>query len=126
VTDGYLTFLCPRCVEGACIKICFYDAHCLAGEFCEKNSKDSSSSSSAGTNGVCLAGCRRDTNCPFGQICRKESGDNGECVPGCHFNNDCDLKTACIESKCRNPCGDFGECGTNAVCAVASHAAVCR
>ena len=25
-----------RCVEGACVKICFYDAHCLAGEFCER------------------------------------------------------------------------------------------
>ena len=25
-----------RCVDGNCIKICFYDAHCLAGEYCHK------------------------------------------------------------------------------------------
>ena len=25
--------------------------------------------SGGGNNGVCIAGCRRDTNCPFGQVC---------------------------------------------------------
>ena len=40
--------------QKVCIKICFYDAHCLAGEYCEEN--------------VCRPGCRSDSNCPFGQV----------------------------------------------------------
>ena len=48
------------------------------------------------------------------------------CVDGCHFNNDCNLSTACLAGKCSDPCKNFSECGTNAVCQVVSHAATCR
>ena len=89
-----------RCVNSTCTKICFYDDHCLAGEFCEKEEPDVT-----GSNGVCLAGCRRDTNCPFGQICRLDGADDkGRCENGCHFNNDCTQGTACINSTCTDPC----------------------
>ena len=61
-----------------CIKICFYDAHCLAGEYCEDN--------------VCRPGCRSDSNCPFGQICGRGPEDAiRECEDGCHFSNDCPI-----------------------------------
>ena len=40
-------------MNSTCTKICFYDAHCLAGEFCEK---DDTSEGLTGSNGVCLAG----------------------------------------------------------------------
>ena len=30
-----------------------------------------------GNNGVCIAGCRRDTNCPFGQVCVDVSSPGG-------------------------------------------------
>ena len=108
-----------RCVDGNCIKICFYDAHCLAGEFCEKTSTN-------GNNGVCLAGCRRDTNCPFGQICVDDKHGGKKCEDGCHFNNDCGVKTACVNHTCSDPCIGFSECGTNAVCEVVSHAPTCK
>jgi hypothetical protein len=48
------------------------------------------------------------------------------CVDGCHFNNDCNLSTACLGGKCADPCKEFKECGTNAICQVISHAATCR
>ena len=87
-----------RCVKSTCTKICFYDAHCLAGEFCEKDNNAESS------NGVCLAGCRRDTNCPFGQVCILDQESKGRCQNGCHFNNDCTTGTACINGNCTDPC----------------------
>ena len=87
-----------RCVNSTCTKICFYDAHCLAGEFCEKENEIESS------NGVCLAGCRRDTNCPFGQVCMLDQESKGRCENGCHFNNDCTTGTACINGNCKDPC----------------------
>ena len=33
--------------------------------------------SGGGNNGVCIAGCRRDTNCPFGQVCVDVSSPGG-------------------------------------------------
>ena len=98
-----------RCVQDTCTKICFYDAHCLAGEFCEKEDELTS-----GSNGVCLAGCRRDTNCPFGQVCIIDQDQKGRCENGCHFNNDCTMGTACINGNCTDPCSGFEECGANA------------
>ena len=53
--------------EKVCIKICFYDAHCLAGEYCEEN--------------VCRPGCRSDSNCPFGQV---DSRSNPQKDPSWH------------------------------------------
>ncbi|TRY80586.1 hypothetical protein TCAL_11630, partial [Tigriopus californicus] len=108
-----------RCVNGNCIKICFYDAHCLAGEFCEKSGLNS-------TNGVCLAGCQRDTNCPFGQICISDELRGKRCEEGCHFNNDCGMNHACINGSCDDPCADFDECGSNALCEVINHVATCK
>lgn len=112
-----------RCVNGTCTKICFYDAHCLAGEFCQKEQPDLTNS-----NGVCLAGCRRDTNCPFGQVCNfaDDSKIAGQCENGCHFNNDCTLGTACINGNCTDPCVGFDECGSNAICETVSHTPTCK
>ena len=116
-------------MSGNCIKICFYDAHCLAGEFCEKS--NATSTASGNSNGVCLSGCRRDSNCPFGQICVDDptnptTAGAKKCEDGCHFNNDCDQRTACIAAKCSDPCVGFDECGSNAICEVVSHAATCK
>lgn len=108
-----------RCVNGNCIKICFYDAHCLAGEFCEKSGLNS-------TNGICLAGCQRDTNCPFGQICVSDDLRGKRCEAGCHFNNDCGMNHACINGSCGDPCANFDECGSNALCEVINHVATCK
>ena len=73
-------------------------------------------------------GCRRDTNCPFGQVCQIDSSSNtrGKCEPGCHFNNDCTMGTACINGNCTDPCIGFNECGANAICETVSHSATCK
>ncbi len=130
-SDDSQCSLGERCVSGNCIKICFYDAHCLAGEFCDKTGNPASPHSGlpGSGNGVCLSGCRRDTNCPFGQICMgadEESGSRGQCEQGCHFNNDCTMKTACIDGHCGDPCIGFDECGSNAICETVSHAPTCK
>ena len=38
---------------------------------------DGAGSGGGGNNGVCIAGCRRDTNCPFGQVCADVSAPGG-------------------------------------------------
>jgi hypothetical protein len=45
------------------------------------------------------------------------------CRPECILNSECSNRLACINQHCRDPC--VGICGTNAVCEVANHAAVC-
>lgn len=42
-------------------------------------------------------------------------------LPGCESDQDCPDQEACIHAQCRNPCN----CGTNAVCQVTQHRAVC-
>jgi len=110
-----------RCISGhedghnqkVCIKICFYDAHCLAGEYCEEN--------------VCRPGCRSDSNCPFGQICADGPlGSTRECEEGCNFNNDCPIEQECRGGSCADPCTNFTECGTNAECYTVNHLPTCR
>jgi len=96
-----------------CIKICFYDAHCLAGEYCEEN--------------VCRPGCRSDSNCPFGQICGRGPEDSiRECEDGCHFSNDCPIGRECRDGQCSDPCEGFTECGTNAECVAVNHLPTCK
>merc|ERR1719232_2387775 len=96
-----------------CIKICFYDAHCLAGEYCEEN--------------VCRPGCRSDSNCPFGQICGRGPEDSiRECEDGCHFSNDCPIGRECRDGQCSDPCEGFTECGTNAECVAVNHFPTCK
>lgn len=52
---------------------------------------------------------------------------NGECrelaiiTTGCDSDQDCPDKEACINRQCRNPCN----CGTNAICQVQNHHAIC-
>lgn len=40
-----------------------------------------------------------------------------------HIDNDCDIRKACIQNKCQDPC--IGTCGINALCNVERHVPVC-
>ncbi|KAH8305544.1 hypothetical protein KR018_004581, partial [Drosophila ironensis] len=62
--------------------------------------------------------------CPESQV----PDASGECrqlvlqsPPGCESDQDCPDQEACIHRQCRNPCN----CGTNAICQVTQHRAVC-
>lgn len=45
------------------------------------------------------------------------------CRPECTINPECSNKRACINQKCKDPCP--GSCGSNAVCSVVNHNALC-
>ncbi|XP_064459913.1 uncharacterized protein LOC135370150 isoform X1 [Ornithodoros turicata] len=65
-------------------------------------------------------GCRRDTECTFGQICEHQ-----QCVEGCRSEDQCLPTEACYRGKCQNLCLLTGTCGINALCAMAAHHPVC-
>lgn len=46
-----------------------------------------------------------------------------KCRPECTSNTDCNIRMACINKKCRDPCA--GSCGVNAECKVVSHTPIC-
>lgn len=45
------------------------------------------------------------------------------CRPECVINSDCPSNLACMQNKCKNPCGNI--CGRNAVCNVVHHTPRC-
>lgn len=45
------------------------------------------------------------------------------CRPECVFSTDCDIKKACVQQKCVDPC--IGTCGVNAICQVVNHIPMC-
>lgn len=44
--------------------------------------------------------------------------------PECLTDNDCEVNLACIQQRCLDPCSSI-TCGTNAICSVNSHRALC-
>ena len=51
-------------------------------------------------------------------------GDPPNCRPECLVNSECQQNLACINQKCKSPCGP-GICGQNAECNVINHNAIC-
>lgn len=50
-------------------------------------------------------------------------GSPPSCRPECVVNSECDLRKACVNQKCVDPCP--GACGENAVCRVNNHSPLC-
>lgn len=50
-------------------------------------------------------------------------GQPPNCRPECVTNSECNFDQACVNQKCVNPCP--GSCGSNAICHVLSHVAMC-
>lgn len=46
------------------------------------------------------------------------------CRPECVLSSECPRNLACIQQKCTDPCP--GTCGTNAICDVVNHIAMCH
>lgn len=70
--------------------------------------------------------CGPNAECNDG-VCTCRSEYHGdpyfECRPECTTSSDCPMDKACVRQRCKNPC--LNTCGTNAVCQVVSHMAVC-
>lgn len=119
---------------GYCTKTCSRSSDCDCGEIC--------------VNNKCRSKCGGPNSCPQvtistldisvkekggkkfihfslffvkGQIC-----SGGACVVGCRTDHDCSSDKACRNKRCRDPCsGSEFPCGTNAVCKVSDHRALC-
>lgn len=50
-------------------------------------------------------------------------GRSPNCRPECTTNSECANNLACKNEKCINPCS--GLCGSNAICTVVNHNAIC-
>jgi hypothetical protein len=62
---------------------------------------------------------RLDDDCNSQEICQGVT-----CVLGCRSSSSCPLNAACINNQCADPCV-APACGTNALCSVVNHEAVC-
>ena len=64
---------------------------------------------------------RLDDDCNSQEICQGVT-----CVLGCRSSSSCPLGAACINNQCADPCAaSTAACGTNALCSVVNHEAVC-
>lgn len=91
-------------------------------------------------NGNCVSPCLLNSNCgPNADcyvernqpLCRCRSGFEGDAYEGCNavecrYNGDCPQDKECHAHRCINPCYSKTNCGTNAVCLVRNHIAVCK
>lgn len=79
------------------------------------------SPSPCGSNAVCKQ-LRGAGSC----VCLPEYEGNPYegCRPECVVNSDCPSNFACMQNKCRNPCGNI--CGLNALCNVINHIPKCE
>ncbi len=73
------------CIGGEC-KECFRDTHCPNEHICTDNF-------------TCKKGCRRDSDCELGRICRSK-----KCVWGCKRDSDCPPPKACVSNVCTSVC----------------------
>ena len=65
--------------------------------------------------------CRVDDDCNSDEICQGVT-----CVLGCRSSSTCPASQACINNECTDPCSSsISSCGTNAVCTVQNHQALC-
>ena len=101
---------CPErqvCDGKFCKNVCFNDKTCLVNEVCD--------------NGICKPLCRRDDDCNSQEICKGVT-----CVLGCRSSSSYPNDLACINNQCTDPCSSSTtSCGTNALCSVVNHQAVC-
>ena len=64
---------------------------------------------------------RVDDDCNSDEICQGVT-----CVLGCRSSSTCPASQACINNECTDPCSSsISSCGTNAVCTVQNHQALC-
>ncbi|XP_026669631.1 neurogenic locus notch homolog protein 1-like, partial [Ceratina calcarata] len=92
---------------GFCTKSCSSQDECSCGELCQL--------------GKCRIKCDVNNYCPKGYIC-----EGGLCLIGCRTHSDCPSALSCISNRCEDPCSANGSpCGTNALCRVSNHRAVC-
>lgn len=104
---------------GLCAAGCRPDQQgCGDGEFCFVIAGD--------TLGRCVPNCRRDRDCPFGQVCNL-AAEEARCVrePPCTTDATCRTDEVCSEGVCgQPPCASDDDCLMTQVCEVASR--TCR
>lgn len=114
------------CVKGACLPGCQSNNDCPNSDIC-KNTKCQSpckQKDACGQNAICSAvDHRKVCLCPDGF-----QGDaNKHCSPyECNKDEDCESNKKCSsDGYCRNPCLEYGGCGTNAQCRVVDRQPLC-
>lgn len=60
-----------------------------------------------------LGVCKKDGDCPDGEICNKELG---ECAEGCSDDGECPQDQICEQSRCEAACTSDEECTGEAIC----------
>ncbi len=100
------------CQAGVCVQICGSpeDKACPTGQTCTPNHKPS----------VCGKVCSNSSECGDYEFCDKASltAPSGVCVRGCRGNTDCRLGYACWQDgKCYPACSTTSDCGKTEVCA---------
>lgn len=88
------------------------EAGCAEPETCE--GPEDCAGDRACEDGVCVAPCGGDPDCPMGQVC--EAG-SGRCVDDtrCAIDADC-AGGICVDGACRARCGDDQQCPGRQVC----------
>uniref|UniRef100_A0A1A9ZCQ3 EGF-like domain-containing protein n=1 Tax=Glossina pallidipes TaxID=7398 RepID=A0A1A9ZCQ3_GLOPL len=119
---------CPLgqlCERGACVAGCKTNNDCAMDQTCTKGqcSDPCTDKQVCGSNALCTVTDHR-------MLCYCPDGYDGEptkeCVQfECQHDNDCESNKKCDKGKCRNPCLEYGACGSNAQCRVVNHKPQC-
>ncbi|SPP80067.1 blast:Fibrillin-1, partial [Drosophila guanche] len=113
------------CERGACIAGCKSNSDCAADQSCVRGkcTDPCADDKACGRNALCTVSEHRMLcYCPDGY----EGEPSKECVQfECRQDADCDSSKRCDGGKCRNPCLEYGACGTNAQCRVVNRQAQC-
>ncbi|XP_041673606.1 neurogenic locus notch homolog protein 1-like isoform X3 [Drosophila eugracilis] len=135
-----------QCARGKCRNKCGPKRQCTVGQLCErgaciagcKSNGDCAADQSC-VNGKCTDPCASDKACGRNALCTVsehrmlcycpdgyEGEPSKECVQfECRVDTDCESNKRCDQGKCRNPCLEYGACGTNAQCRVVGRKAQC-
>jgi hypothetical protein len=68
--------------------------------------------------------CRVHNDNPVCSCSPQMLGSPPNCRPECLVNSDCPFDKACLNQKCKDPC--ISACGSNSVCRVQNHLAICE
>lgn len=119
---------CPLgqlCERGACVAGCKTNNDCAMDQTCTKGqcSDPCTDKQVCGSNALCtVTDHRLLCYCPDGY----DGEPTKECVQfECQHDNDCESNKKCDKGKCRNPCLEYGACGSNAQCRVVNHKPQC-
>ena len=70
-------------------------------------------------DGECVPNCETDADCEVSEVC-----EAGECVPNCETDADCEVGEVCDDGYCVPPCVNDADCTVDEVCSVAGDCVV--